>query len=239
MPRRPRMATGNFIYHVMNRRAGSATLFHSDADFAAFQRVLEEARGRVAMRLLAYCVMPNHWHLIVWPQQDGDLSEYMRWLTLTHTQRWHAAHGTVGTGALYQGRFKSFPVQEGEHFYAVCRHVERNAIRANLVQKAEDWPWCSLWAWLHNTVDVSLYPWPLPRPSDWARIVDQPQDKAELHALHGSLQRGTPLGSPEWTEHTARLLGLESTLRPRGRPRGKSKGSGAFSRRDERFDSSG
>ncbi|HUG92188.1 MAG TPA: hypothetical protein VML55_15210, partial [Planctomycetaceae bacterium] len=83
--------------------------------------------------------MPNHWHLVVWPAGDGDLSEYMRWLTVTHTQRWHAAHHTSGTGALYQGRFKS------EHFLTVCRYVERNALRANLAGSAEAWRWGSLW----------------------------------------------------------------------------------------------
>jgi hypothetical protein len=88
------------------------------------------------MRLLAYCLMPNHFHLLVWPRADGDLSQFLRWLTVTHTQRWHAHHRTAGTGHLYQGRFKSFPVQSDEHFLTVCRYVERNALRANLVGRA-------------------------------------------------------------------------------------------------------
>ena len=85
------------------------------------------------MRLLAYCLMPNHFHVLLWPREDGDLSRFMSWLTMTHTQRWHAHHRTAGTGHLYQGRFKSFSVQSAEHFLTVCRYVERNALRANLV----------------------------------------------------------------------------------------------------------
>jgi putative transposase len=85
------------------------------------------------MRILAYCVIPNHFHLVLWPHQDGALSEFMRWLTMTHTQRWHAAHQTAGTGPMYQGRFKSFPVQSDDHFYSVCRNVEPNPLRAKLV----------------------------------------------------------------------------------------------------------
>lgn len=111
------------MYHALNRAVGHVTLFDKTGDYLAFERVLEEAREQVPMRLLAFCVMPNRWHLVVWPIGDGDLSEYMRWLTVTQTQRWHAAHDMSGTGALYQGRFKSFPVQADEHFLTVCRYV--------------------------------------------------------------------------------------------------------------------
>ncbi len=96
------------------------------------------------MRLLAFCVLPNHWHSVLWPREDGDLSDYMGWLTNTHPRRWHLAHGTVGTGALYEGRFKSYPILEDEHFFTVCRYVERNALRANLVTSPEQWRWSSL-----------------------------------------------------------------------------------------------
>jgi putative transposase len=89
--------------------------------------------------------MPNHWHLLLWPRRDGELSEILRWITVTHTQRWHAHHRTAGTGPVYQGRFKSFPVQTDAHFLTVARYVERNALRAKLVPRAEDWQWSSIW----------------------------------------------------------------------------------------------
>jgi REP element-mobilizing transposase RayT len=111
MPRRLRCATGGFVYHALNRAVGRATLFDQPGDYAAFLKVLREANDWLPMRLLAWCALPNHWHLVLWPQRDRDLSEYLRWLTVTHTQRWHAHHHTAGTGPLYQGRFKSFPTR--------------------------------------------------------------------------------------------------------------------------------
>src|SRR5262249_46502847 len=115
MPRRLRGATGRYVYHVLNRAVGRATLFRKDADYLAFEAILREALDWQPLRVLSYCIMPNHWHLVLWPRRDGELSEYLRWLTVTHTQRWRAHHRTSGTGPLYQGRFKSFPIQQDEH----------------------------------------------------------------------------------------------------------------------------
>ena len=164
--------------------------------------------------------MPNHWHLVVWPSRDGELSEFVGWLTLTHTQRWHAHRQTAGSGHLYQGRFKSFPVQEDAHFYAVVRYVERNALRANLVERAEDWRWCSLHRTTSITEDRSfLAPWPLAQNPSWAEYVNTPQTEEELLALRASVKRGNPYGESSWSEQAIEKLGLESTVRPRGRPR--------------------
>lgn len=147
MPRRRRVATGGYVFHVLNRATARERIFETDGDYVAFERVMVETLERVPVRLLSYCLMPNHWHLVLWPKRgaDNDLSEFMRLLTVTHTQRWHSAHGTAGTGPLYQGRFKSFPIQGDEHFLTVCRYVERNALRANIVDLAEMWQWSSLW----------------------------------------------------------------------------------------------
>lgn len=218
MPRRPRVATGGYVYHVLNRAVGRGTLFESVEDYAAFEKVLEEAGDRIRMRLLAFCVMPDHWHLVLWPRKDGDLSEYMRWLTNTHTRRWHVAHGTAGTGPLYQGRFKSFPVEEDGHFFTVCRYVERNGLRANLVPSAEQWRWCSLWHRTHPCGLVTLARWPLACGERWLDYVNQAETEAELKALRRSAWSGTPFGDTVWQQRTARRLGLESTLRRPGRP---------------------
>ncbi len=151
----------------------------------------------------------------------GDLSDYLRLLTLTHTQRWHASHRTVGTGHLYQGRFKSFLVATDDHLLTVCRYVERNALRANLVRKAENWRWGSLWHCRKQTKDKQklLSDWPVTRPRNWVSYVNHPQTIAELEALRRCVNRGTPYGSDTWVQRTAKQLGLESTLRQRGRPR--------------------
>src|SRR5262249_49194666 len=156
MPRRLRAAAGGFVYHVLNRAVGRARLFDKSADYAAFEKVLRQAQDWKPMRLLAYCAMPNHWHMVVWPRQAGDLSELLRWHMVTHTQRWHAHHHTSGTGPLYQGRFKSFPIEADEHLLTVCRYVERNPLRAGLVTQAETWRWSSLWHRVHESEDGLL-----------------------------------------------------------------------------------
>jgi putative transposase len=219
MPRRNRIATGGFVYHVLNRAVARDKIFRKSADYLAFERVLEEAQNRVAMRLLSYCIMPNHWHLVLWPREDGDLSEYLRWLTVTHTKRWHSHHHSTGTGSLYQGRFKSFPIEENGHFLTVARYVERNALRANLVERAEDWRWSSLWHREQRSTLVSLSAWPVPSGEGWLKFVNRAETEAELKALRLAVRRGAPFGDSSWQEKTAKMLGLESSLRPRGRPR--------------------
>ncbi len=105
-------------------------MFRRDGDFEALARVLAQAHERHPLRILSYCVMPSHWHFVVWPQRDGELSQFFRWLTHTHAMRWRVSHNTVGYGHLYQGRFKSFPVEEDEHLLTLCRYVERNPVAA-------------------------------------------------------------------------------------------------------------
>ena len=227
MGRPHRAAEGGYVYHVLNRANARMTIFRDEGDYDAFERVLAEAVERTQTRLLGYCLMPNHWHLLVWPREDGELSRFVGWLTLTHTQRWHAHRRSIGSGHLYQGRFKSFPIQEDEHFYTVARYVERNALRANLVSRAEEWQWGSLYRWLRGTTEDKqlLAPWPLSRKPNWRDHVNAPQTEAEVAALRRSIQRGCPFGDEPWSNRTVRRLGLESTLRPRGRPQIQNKGS--------------
>jgi putative transposase len=222
MGRRKRRAVGGEVYHALNRAAGQFRMLRTEKDFAAMERVLAEALERVPTRLLSYCLMGTHWHLVLWPREDGELSAFLNWLTLTHTQRWRHAHRTVGHGPLYQGRFKSFPVQSDEHVRKVCRYVERNALRAKLVAKAQDWRWSSLWHRLHPGEPVGKLltdDWPVSRPGNWVDLVNEPQSVKELAALRTSVERGRPYGEERWQLRTARRLELESSLRPPGRPK--------------------
>jgi len=183
---------------------------------------MREAQEHVpGMRLLAYCLMPNHWHLILWPQKDGELSDYMHWLTLTHTQRWHAHYRNVGVGHLYQGRFKSFPIAADEHFLVACRYVERNALRAGLAVRAEDWRWGSLAQrrGVGSAGAPELAEGPIPWPRGWAAWVNEAQNEAEFAALRRCIERGQPYGDESWVKRAASRLGLESALRSRGRPK--------------------
>ncbi len=173
MPRRPRGKTAGYLFHVLNRAVGRATIFEKATDYAGFARVLQEARDWVpTMRLLDFCVMPNHWHLVVWPQHDSDLSEYLRWLTVTHTSRWHLAHGTTGTGPLYRDASSLFRSRRDDHFFTACRYVERNALRANLVSRAEQWRWSSLWHRVHSSPAVTLEEWPIQSGQQWLDYVN-------------------------------------------------------------------
>ena len=229
MGRPLRAAEGGYVYHVLNRANARLTIFRNDADYEAFERVLVEAVKRTQTRLLSYCVMPNHWHLVLWPPDDGMLSRFVGWLTLTHTQRWHAHHQNTGSGHLYQGRFKSFPIQQDEHFLTVCRYTERNALRARLVRRAENWRWSSLWRRQHGTERQRelLSEWPVPCPETWVEEVNAPQTEAELEALRLCTRRGRPFGDETWAKETAAVLGLETTLRSRGRPKQQQTGKGS------------
>ena len=165
--------------------------------------------------------MPNHWHMVLWPRCDGELSAFVRWLTHTHTMRWHAHYHSAGTGHLYQGRFKSFPLETDDHFYTVVRYVERNALRANLARRAEKWRWSSLWQRQHPEAKLAklLQAWPLPEPRNWLDVVNSAPTKDEVEAVRRAVLRGSPFGCERWQGRTAKKLRLEYSLRPRGRPR--------------------
>src|SRR5438309_2234837 len=173
MPRHARNAPGGLVYHALNRAVARLPLFQKPADYAAFERVLAEAQAEHPIRLLGYCLMPNHWHFVLWPERDGELTAFLRWLTHTHSMRWHAHYHTSGTGHLYQGRFKAFPVEEDEHLYTLLRYVERNPLRAGLVARAEDWRWSSLGRRYSGREEKQplLHDWPVPRPKGWAERV--------------------------------------------------------------------
>ena len=222
MGRSKRVDVGGYVYHVLNRANGRENLFADADDFAAFEKILAQAMDRVPVRLLAYCLMPNHWHLLVWPKHDGDLAKWVRWLTLTHTQRVHAHRHDTGRGHIYQGRYKSFLVSSDTHFLTVARYIERNPVRAKLVEQAEQWRWGSLWRRRHPKLveDVpTLTDWPVQRPRQWAQRVNQAETSAELESLRGSVNRGRPFGPDRWVANQVKKLGLETTVRPRGRPR--------------------
>lgn len=220
MPRPPRADEAGGLYHALNRGNGRSTIFHKEEDFAAFERILAEGLERYEVELFCYQLMPNHWHLVLRPDRDGQMSQFLRWVTATHTMRYHAHYHTSGAGHVYQGRFKSFPIQADEHFFTVCRYVERNALRAGLVRRAENWRWGSLWRWLEKSEPEPhlLSPWPIPRLPRWVARVNKALTDAELRSLRTSVQRGRPFGDESWQKSAAKRLHLQSTLRPRGRP---------------------
>jgi REP-associated tyrosine transposase len=220
MPRRPRICPAGTCFHVLNRAVARLTLFEKAEDYAAFERVLEEAFDRVSLPIFSYTVLPNHWHFVVRPDTDTQLTEFFRWLTHTHTMRWHAHYHTEGTGHLYQGRFKTFPVEDDDHLLTVLRYVERNALRASLCERAEDWCYGSLWRRNHGDADSQdiLSEWPVPRPRQWKALVNRPQTASELESIRLCVKKGRPYGSGHWISQSAVRLRIEHSLRSRGRP---------------------
>jgi putative transposase len=221
MARSIRIVPGGMVFHVLNRGVGRQRIFSKQGDYVAFEKIMEETLAQSPMRICAYCLMPTHWHMVLWPEQDDDLPMFMKRLTVTHAVRWQKHRKLVGTGHVYQNRYKSFPVENDSHFYTVVRYVERNALRANLVQRAENWQWSSLWRRLHGSEKEKalLSSWPLELPTNWSDLVNEPHTNDELETLRLCIQRGQPYGSGTWMQETIETLGLESTLRLPGRPR--------------------
>jgi putative transposase len=174
MPRRIRLDNPSY-FHVLNRSVRRARLFDQPSDYESFMNALGAAQARVPMPLLAYCIMPNHFHLIVGPALVVDLSRFMHRLTVIHAMRWHRYKGTAGTGPVYQGRFKALPIQGETHFLFVCRYVERNPVRAGLVDRADRWAWSSLAPDRKNCHPVTLSAWPIPKPSGWRKLMNEPE----------------------------------------------------------------
>jgi len=219
MPRTARASVGGICYHVINRGNAQNAVFHGEEDYAAFIQLLTESLDHVSMRVVSYCLMPNHFHMVVWPREDGDLSRWMQWLLTAQVRRYHRHYR--GSGHVWQGRFKAFPIQQDAHLLTVIRYVERNPLRAGLVDRAEAWVWSSLRWWGKAPKDrpVFLDDGPVDRPRGWVEAVNRPMTDAELEGLRRSVNRGTPWGTATWTRRTAVRLGLEASLRPRGRPR--------------------
>jgi putative transposase len=216
MPRALRQIVKDHCYHIINRGNNRARIFHEHADYAHFVALMREAHERIPLPVLAVSLMPNHFHLVVRPQSAAELPDWMHWLFTTHVRRFHLKHQSVGR--IWQGRYKAFVVQEDKHLLTVMRYVERNALRAGMVARAEDWLWGSL-RWRYRDQE----PFPLARspvrlPSNWIQYVNKEQTPDELSALRACVNRQRPFGDREWVTIKARQLGLTQSLRSVGRP---------------------
>ena len=217
MPRIPRGLSGGLVYHVLNRGNDKQCVFHKDKDYEAFVNLMVEAKNRYSLKLLAYCLMPNHFHIVLVPAQSEDLSKWMQWLMTSHVRRYHRHYGT--SGHVWQGRFKSFIIQSDIHLLMALRYVEGNPVRAELVKLAKDWQWSSHGEAIGTRSRLLVDEVSLELPDDWSSYVDESLTENELEKFHHSVNRQSPYGSSEWQEQISRELGLESSMRPRGRPR--------------------
>jgi putative transposase len=221
MGRAPRVDIANQSFHILNRANNRGTIFHREDEYKHFEDLLKEAVERYNMRLLAYVLMPNHWHLILYPQTDGDVSLFMQWLTLTHTQQYHAWKKTIGHGHIYQGRYKSFIIEKDDYLLTAIKYIARNPVRAKLAERVEAWRWGSGYRRLDGSPEerkvLSEPPVDMPRLyRSWVNTSDKEED---LKDLRTSAEKGRPFGTMKWTERMVEKFGLQATLRAPGRPK--------------------
>jgi putative transposase len=214
------MLVAGGYYHLINRGNNKSVVFHQPGDYRSFLRLIDTAQERIRLKLLAFCLMPNHVHLVVSPDGATDVSRWMHWLMTTHSHRHHLRYGT--SGCVWQGRFRSFPIKCDGHLLTVMRYVERNALRAGLVERAEHWPWGSLALRVRGTRGTRLARAPIALPENWHTLVNEPQTPAELEALRECVNRQRPYGDARWTETAAGHATRDLPRRPRGRPPYKS-----------------
>ena len=211
MPRIPRGQEAGYAYHVINRGNGRTEVFHKGGDYEAFLELLALAKARHSVKIFAFCLMPNHFHLVLEPSTTTALSQFMQWLLTSHVRRYHRHYR--GSGHVWQGRFKSFAIQQDEHLLVVLRYVLQNPVRAGLVSSPGEWSWSSI-----QRAEFAD-PCPLRDQAEWTRVVEEPSPVQELKTLRECVNRQRPFGASWWQLDIARRFGLQSTVRARGRPR--------------------
>ena len=221
MARQARVAVGDVPYHVINRSNGRVQIFSTPQEYAHFESLLLEGVELIGMRILAYVIMPNHWHLVLFPCKDRDMSEFMRWVTTTHVRQRRTKTSTVGLGHLYQGAYKSFPIEADKHLVDVIRYIEQNPMRANLVPRAQDWRWSSLFRRRRgNKEDLKLLSaLPTELPANYEESVNAVLQENSIKTIRYSVLKGAPHGSDEWVAHMVDEYNMEGTQRGSGRPR--------------------
>jgi putative transposase len=181
MPRPPRLYPDFVPQHVYNRGNRRARIFQSSQDYIDLLGALRRAGSHTGVRLHAFCLMPNHWHLVLWPDSGASISAYVQIAMNTHIRKLQARHGTSGTGHVYQGRHKNVAILTERHFCTAVRYVEANALAAALVQRAEEWPWSSLSQ--AEACSSLIAPWPVPRPANWIELVNKVPSKSCLKEM--------------------------------------------------------
>ncbi len=196
MARPPRIDLGDYVYHIINRANGQQRIFHTDDDYCDFEYLLNEIRETYDVRILAYVIMPNHWHLLLYTKKDGDLSKSLQWLGTSHARRHHARKKTTGGGHLYQGRYKSLLVENDHHLLTVLKYIERNPVRAKLARVVEEWRWGSGYRRTRgtNAEKKLLADPPTLLPRNYASWINTPEPSEELADVRRSIKKGVPYG---------------------------------------------
>ncbi len=216
MPRIARGETAGGIYHVINRGNMRMQVFDDAEDYRYFLELLKTGMKKERVELHAYCLMPNHFHLLLVPQKEGSLSRFMQWVMTSHVRYYHKKNKT--SGHVWQGRYKSFLVEQESYYITLIRYIEANASRAKLVKQAEAWEYGSLHDRASNNTGMIHEPL-MTLPDNWIEYVNERINPHELETIRNSVNRQAPLGEASWQEEIAIKYGLLSTLRSRGRPK--------------------
>jgi putative transposase len=225
MGRLPRAIDDGLIYHALNRGNNRADVFADDGDYEAFLESLRSTRARYPFRLYGYCLMPNHFHLLLQPEPGQSISRILQSLTVAHTWRYHKRNRS--SGHVWQGRFRSPVIQGDEHLLVVLRYIEANPLRASMVADLGDYRWSSYQTHGLGRPDALLSPFPewerlgpteAQRRRRWRAKLRASQRLEELRAVRASVCSGRPFGHPEWTEQIAARLRIDLHPKPRGRP---------------------
>jgi putative transposase len=225
MGRLPRTIDDGLVYHALNRGNNRADVYGDDADRLAFLDALAKTRERYPFRLFGYCLMTNHFHLLLRPEAGQSISRILQSLTVAHTWRHHKRHRT--SGHVWQGRFKSPVIQDDTHLLVVPRYIEANPLRARIVEDAADFRWSSYPCHALGHDDPLLSPFPeweelgrteSERRRRWRAKVRAVQSKDELMSVRSSLRSGRPFGTDDWTEKMGKRLNIDLVPRSRGRP---------------------
>lgn len=221
MPRIARVDISNYAYHILNRAIMRLRIFNTDKEYERFEKIIERAAEKIGMRIVAYVIMPNHWHFLLYPKEDGDLGLFVHQISNTHTRQVKSRTKTIGTGPLYQGRYKSFIIQQDDHFLAVLKYIERNPVRSGLVINAEDWRWGSAWHRVYGVPEQKrfLADSPVELPANYRRWINSPESSKELEEIRFSVNKSKPYGINNWVEKIVDQFDLVSTLRNPGRPK--------------------
>jgi putative transposase len=222
MPRIVRGLGDEVVYHVINRGNGRQEVFHKEGDYEAFMELMKEAKGRYPVKLYGYCLMPNHFHMAVRPQRGEGLSKWMQWLMTSHVRRYHRHYES--SGHVWQGRYKSFMIQEDSHLLMALRYIEGNPVRAKIVESARQWRWSSHKETVGEEGRDLTDKAPIELPKEWTRYVDEPFGESELDRLRLSVNRQTPFGEATWQMKICEVFGLKSTMVKRGRPKKEAQG---------------
>jgi len=217
MPRTARLVVPGIPHHVTQRGNRRQPVFFSDEDYRLYLRLLKVAVDKAGTRVWAWCLMPNHVHLILVPQTEDGLRA-----SLAEVHRRYTAHVNQREGwrgHLWQSRFASFPMDE-EWLLAAARYVELNPVRAGLVQRPEQWDWSSARTHLGLHRDGLTEAEPLlERVSDWATLLESGLEEPRLEELRARERTGYALGGTPFLERIAAATGRDLAPRPRGRPK--------------------